>query len=571
VPEVLALTGAACLATAVAALLGAGTSALVTGAPFWAAHRTWWTSEALGLLLVTPLAVTWVRPRPFTPLHGKRVAEAVVIAGVWCASAWIVYSPGTANAPFAPFPYLHVALVAWVGLRLGPRGVAAALVVLAVAAVRGASADSGLMFGEEDPTRRILLVQLYLATTAVTGLLLAASVAEAREAADASLAAEAALHESQKLESVGRLAGGVAHDFNNMLAAILMEVELAETYPDLPDDIREILKEIREAAGRAGVLTRQLMLFGRKDVLQRRPLDLNACVTAIAVLLQRLLHEDVRLQIALYPRALVTLADPSMLDQVILNLAVNARDAMPQGGTLLIETGERHLTAEEKCSAPDASPGLHVWLRVQDTGSGIAAESLPHIFEPFFTTKPAGKGTGLGLSQVYGFAKQNGGAVTVTSAPGDGTTVTLFLRRAEPAARAAAGEIRPKPGNKVLLVEDNEDVAEAAAAMLDSIGCTVKHASAAEPALKILAAGETFDLVFTDIVMPGGMDGVELARALRARYPSLPVLLTTGYSNAAQKAAGEKFSILLKPYQLGALERAAAEAVGGGAAEAGPA
>jgi two-component system NtrC family sensor kinase len=213
--------------------------------------------------------------------------------------------------------------------------------------------------------------------------------------------------------------------------------------------------------------------------------------------------------------------------------------------------------------ATDRLSGEFVALSVHDNGAGIAAENLSRVFEPFFTTKEIGRGTGLGLAQVYGFAKQSGGAVTIESAPDIGTTVTLFLRRAERSlAESAVGEARIGPGSRVLLVEDNNDVAEAAAAMLESIGCSVKRAGAAEPALTLLDSGETFDLVFTDIVMPGGMDGVELARALRVRYPSVKVLLATGYSNAAQKAAGEGFPILLKPYQLGALQHAIAEAVG---------
>jgi CheY-like chemotaxis protein len=226
---------------------------------------------------------------------------------------------------------------------------------------------------------------------------------------------------------------------------------------------------------------------------------------------------------------------------------------------VLITARNRTLSADNP--ETEHLAGDFVALSVRDNGHGIDPEHLPRVFEPFFTTKEVGRGTGLGLAQVYGFAKQSGGAVTLASVPGGGTTVTLFLRRGERlTAVSAAGEARLKPGSRVLLVEDNVDVAEAAAAMLESIGCTVKRVGAAEPALRLLDSGETVDLVFTDIVMPGGMDGVELARTLRARYPSLAVLLATGYSDAAQKAAGEGFPILLKPYQLGALEQAIAGA-----------
>src|ERR1044071_4089785 len=258
-------------------------------------------------------------------------------------------------------------------------------------------------------------------------------------------------------------------------------------------------------------------------------------------------------------------ADAGDLELALVNIVLNARDAMPHGGKVTITAQNRMLSADDP--ETEHLAGEFVALSVRDNGPGIASEHLPRVFEPFFTTKEVGRGTGLGLSQVYGFAKQNGGAVTIASASEGGTTVTLFLRRAERSlAETAAGEVRLKPGSRVLLVEDNSDVAEAAAAMLESIGCSVKRVAAAEPALELLRAGETFDLVFTDIVMPGGMDGVDLARTLRTRYPSLTVLLATGYSNAAQKAAGEGFPILLKPYQIGALEHAIAEAVGGSAA-----
>jgi two-component system, NtrC family, sensor kinase len=233
---------------------------------------------------------------------------------------------------------------------------------------------------------------------------------------------------------------------------------------------------------------------------------------------------------------------------------------MTSGGVVTISARNRTLRGEDP--GTDHLAGEFVALSVRDTGTGITPDNLSRVFEPFFTTKEVGRGTGLGLSQVYGFAKQNGGSVTIDSEPGRGTTLTLFLRRSE---RAAAGARPPgqqlKSAAKVLLVEDNKDVAEATMAMLESLGCTVKHAPAAEPALDILAAGEKIDLVLSDIVMPGGIDGVELARKLRDRFPSMAVLLTTGYSSAAQKAASEMFPILLKPYQIETLQQAIGEAV----------
>jgi two-component system NtrC family sensor kinase len=380
---------------------------------------------------------------------------------------------------------------------------------------------------------------------------------------------EQTLRQSQKMEALGQLTGGVAHDFNNMLMVISGNVELLKTKAAGVGADRQIAA-IEHAARNGETLTRKLLTFSRRRLVQSRSIELEPFVAKLIDLLKPSLPDGIELTGDIPAETWPVQADAGDLELSLVNIVLNARDAMPGAGRVTIAARNRILHADDP--ATDNLAGEFVALSAHDNGAGIAAEHLSRVFEPFFTTKEVGRGTGLGLSQVYGFAKQNGGAVTVASAPGEGTTVTLFLRRAEPAsAGTAAGESRLKRGTKVLLVEDNEDVAEAATAMLDSIGCTVKRASAAQPALKLLAAGEQFDLVVTDIVMPGGIDGVELARMLRGRYPSLPVLLTTGYSNAAQKAAVEKFTILLKPYQLGALERAVAEAVGGGSAAAGPA
>ena len=376
--------------------------------------------------------------------------------------------------------------------------------------------------------------------------------------------AEQSLRQSQKMEALGQLTGGVAHDFNNMLMVISGNVELLKRKAAGIGADRQI-SAIEHAAQNGEALTRKLLTFSRRRLVQSTSIELGPFMAKLVDLLKPSLPDRVELISDIPADIRPIQADAGDLELSLVNVVLNARDAMLQGGTVTIAARNRTLHADDP--ETDRLAGEFVALSVHDNGPGIAAEHLSRVFEPFFTTKEVGRGTGLGLSQVYGFAKQNGGTVTIASAPDSGTTVTLFLRRAEQLiTESAAGEARLKPGSKVLLVEDNNDVAEAAAAMLESIGCTVKRVGAAEPALELLASGETFDLVFTDIVMPGGMDGVELARALRARYPSLTILLATGYSNAAQKAAGEGFSILLKPYQLGALEQAIAEAVGGRAA-----
>jgi two-component system NtrC family sensor kinase len=375
--------------------------------------------------------------------------------------------------------------------------------------------------------------------------------------------AEQSLRQSQKMEALGQLTGGVAHDFNNMLMVISGNVELLKRKAAGIGADRQI-SAIEHAAQNGEALTRKLLTFSRRRLVQSTSIELGPFMTKLVDLLKPSLPDRVDLISDIPPAIWPVQADAGDLELSLVNVVLNARDAMPNGGRVTIAARNRTLSADDP--ETDRLAGEFVALSVYDNGPGIAPEHLPRVFEPFFTTKEVGRGTGLGLAQVYGFAKQNGGAVTIASPPGRGTTVTLFLRRAGHMAESTAGEARLKPGSKVLLVEDNNDVAEAAAAMLESIGCTVKRAGAAEPALDLLESGETFDLVFTDIVMPGGMDGVELARTLRARYPTLRILLATGYSNAAQKAAGDGFAILLKPYQLGALEHAIAEAVGGPAA-----
>ena len=373
--------------------------------------------------------------------------------------------------------------------------------------------------------------------------------------------AEQTLRQSQKMEALGQLTGGVAHDFNNMLMVISGNVELLKRKVAGAGGDRQI-SAIEHAALNGEALTRKLLTFSRRRLVQSRSIELAPFMAKLVDLLKPSLPDGIELTSDIPADVWTVQADAGDLELSLVNVVLNARDAMPTGGKVTIAARNRALQADDP--ETDHLAGEFVGLSVRDNGPGIAPEHLPRVFEPFFTTKEVDRGTGLGLSQVYGFAKQSGGAVTIQSTLDSGTTITLFLRRAERRlAESAAGEARLRPGSKVLLVEDNNDVAEAAAAMLESIGCAVKRVGAAEPALELLRSGETFDLVFTDIVMPGGMDGVELARTLRAGYPSLKVLLATGYSNAAHKAAGEGFPILAKPYQLEALEQAIAEAVNG--------
>ena len=356
---------------------------------------------------------------------------------------------------------------------------------------------------------------------------------------------EEQFRQSQKMEAIGQLAGGVAHDFNNILAAIMMQADLAATEANLPEAARELLDDIKAATERAANLTRQLLAFSRRQVMQPRELDLNEIVASLTKMLQRILGEDVSLQLNLHPRALLTRADAGMLDQVLLNLVVNARDAMLGGGRLYIETTEMVLSEKEAASVPDASPGRHVCLRVTDTGSGIAPEHRARIFEPFFTTKEAGKGTGLGLATVFGIVKQHGGSLAVESEVGRGTTFQICLpATAEAATSLDEVAVNPKPRGgteTILLVEDEPAVRMLTRIVLERAGYLVWEARDGVEALRIWKEHQdTIQLVLTDIVMPEGVSGRELAARLQASKPELRVIFTSGYS---ADIAGHELSI----------------------------
>ncbi len=357
---------------------------------------------------------------------------------------------------------------------------------------------------------------------------------------------EEQLRQSQKMEAIGQLAGGVAHDFNNILAAIMMQADLAAAEPGLPEGSRELFDDIRANTERAANLTRQLLAFSRRQVMQPRQLDLNEVVTSLTKMLQRIVGEDVGLQLNLHPRPLLTRGDPGMLDQVLLNLVVNARDAMPGGGRLFIATAERLLSAHDAAAMPDVSAGRHVCLRVSDTGGGIDPQHLPRIFEPFFTTKEAGKGTGLGLATVFGIVKQHRGWVTVESTVGSGATFEVLLPIDEDAARArteaAAAPALRRRTETILLVEDEPGVRMLTRVVLERQGYRVLEAAHGLEAVRLWDQHQaTIRLLLTDIVMPEGVNGRELAARFRAANPTLPVIFTSGYS---AEIAGRQLSLL---------------------------
>lgn len=346
---------------------------------------------------------------------------------------------------------------------------------------------------------------------------------------------EEQLRQAQKMEAIGRLAGGVAHDFNNMLAVIQMQAGLLKADGELTALQSEMAGEIEKAALRAADLTRQLLLFSRRQTLQPRDLDLNELVRNITKMLQRILGEHIRIQISFAPGELLIHADPGMMDQVLLNLAVNSRDAMPDGGQLTIETVVVNLDEAAAAQYPGGRPGSFVCLSVTDTGCGIAPDIQPRIFEPFFTTKDVGKGTGLGLATVFGVVQQHGGWIAVTSDLGSGATFRIFIPRLTvSAAIAAAPSIMGKlrGGTETILVAEDEPALRALVrSVLTRLGYRVLEAPTGVRALEVWQQNrDDIQLLVTDMVMPDGMSGRELADRLLAANPSLKVIFTSGYS-----------------------------------------
>jgi len=379
---------------------------------------------------------------------------------------------------------------------------------------------------------------------------------------------EGQLRQAQKMEALGRFAGGVAHDFNNLLTAIqgYTSLLLADLGPD--DPRREDLEEIRRASERAAELTRQILAFSRHHVVEPETVDLNRLILGLERLLPRLIGEDVALVTALEPSLAPVRVDPRQLEQVILNLVVNARDAMPQGGRLTLETANDLVSESDPRACPDLPPGTYVVLTVSDTGTGVDPAILPNIFDPFFTTKEPGRGTGLGLATVYGIVKQGGGQIEAESMPGEGATFRIYL----PAAPAGEGgrqhpaATAPGPGGSetVLLVEDEESVRVFATKALEKQGYRVLQARHGRDALLRLSEHEgPVHLVITDIVMPE-MGGGDLARRLAGERPELPVLFMSGYGDdeVAAHGLGSDQSFLQKPFTSDVLGRKVREALG---------
>lgn len=376
--------------------------------------------------------------------------------------------------------------------------------------------------------------------------------------------AEEQLFQAQKMEAVGQLTGGIAHDFNNMLAVVIGSLDFAR-HTDDAAKLRRLIEQALKGAGKAAELTQRLLAFSRRQTLVPAVVDVNMLVAEMSELLRRTLGGAVRLQTVLADDLWRVLADAAQLESAILNLAVNARDAMPQGGQLTIETANCHLDERYVAANRDVTPGPYVLVAVSDTGEGMTPEVRARVLEPFFTTKDVGKGTGLGLPQVFGFVKQSGGHLKIYSEPGRGTTVKIYLPRdtgAEDPAESMASDssVQGLPSGRtdelILAAEDEEDVRLMSVEALRGLGYTVIHASNGREALRLLERYPGVRLVFTDLVMPE-MDGVELAAAIRQQYPQLRMLFTTGYAREAMMTHDgrlkQEVELISKPFTIAEL------------------
>jgi signal transduction histidine kinase/CheY-like chemotaxis protein len=369
--------------------------------------------------------------------------------------------------------------------------------------------------------------------------------------------AETQLRQAQKMQAIGQLTGGIAHDFNNLLAVIMGNLELLHEQLVVHPRLYELALQALRAVDRGAALTRRLLIFARRQPLQAQPTDLNKLMLGMIELIRRTLGATIQIQTVLAPDLEQTFIDPDQFESTLLNLVINARDAMPQAGRLVLETANAILDEDYAATHQDVRPGAYVVLSVSDSGIGMPPEVLERVFEPFFTTKETSKGSGLGLSMVYGLVKQSGGHVTIYSEPGRGTTVRLYL----PRIHAEAQTTLESPtidtsfeghGETILVVEDDVDVCLFAVKALHSLGYETCQAGDAKTALEILDTTPHIALLFTDIVLPGDMDGVHLATEAARRRPGLPILFTSGYTERILVSGGELaegVEMLAKPYR----------------------
>ena len=513
----------------------------------------WWLRDWLGVMVTAPLIFAWAFGRGVT-WTWRRIGEGVALFVTLFAASQLMFGLwGIFASRNVPIAFVFFPIVGWAGLRFGARGAATVVALISGYAI----VVAGLRVGPfaEFPVEFVhFLLFSFLSLGSLSGLLLAAIMAEREDAMNKRLQLEEQLRHSQKMEAVGRLAGGIAHDFNNLLTAIIGYTEIVLHGLDPKDDRRADAEEIGRAAMRAADLTRQMLAFSRRQVLQLKVIDLNTALTKVEPMLRRMIGEDIVMTVTGRATSAYVRVDPGQVEQVVMNLVVNARDAMPKGGRLTVETSDALLDEAAVADIPDAEPGDYVMLSVSDTGVGMPPEVRARIFEPYFTTKEVGKGTGLGLSTAYGIVRQSDGHIALSSEVGLGTTFRIYLPRAEAPPQAAADsgiEMMPGGTEHILLVEDDSSVRRLSKELLIRLGYSVTEAASGRAGLA-LGSDDTrhFDLALCDVIL-GDMSGRAVAEALMALRPSIRVVYMSGYTDEAIVKTGvldEGKPFLQKPF-----------------------
>ncbi len=500
----------------------------------------WFLRDWLGVMVTAPLIFSLIYGRPIA-WTWRRAVEALALFLTLFAGSQLMFA-------FIFFP-----IVGWAGLRFGARGATTIVAMLSSFAIAIAGMGIGPFAAFPIEFTQFLLF-VFLALGSLSGLLLAAIMAERDDALTKRLVLEEQLRHSQKMEAVGRLAGGIAHDFNNLLTAIIGYTEIVLLSLDPKDERRADAEEIARAAMRAADLTRQMLAFSRRQVLQLKVIDLNVALRKVEPMLRRVIGEDIVMTVTGKATSAFVRVDPGQVEQVVMNLVVNARDAMPKGGRLTVETADAVLDDVALANSPDARPGAYVMLSVADSGTGMSPEVRARIFEPYFTTKDVGKGTGLGLSTAYGIVRQSEGHISVSSEIGLGTTFRIYLPRSEAPVQSAAeaiGEKMPGGTEHILLVEDDASVRRLSNELLVRLGYSVTAAASGRAGLA-LGSDDTrhFDLALCDVIL-GDMSGPAVAEALSALRPSIRVLYMSGYTDEAIVRTGvldEGKPFLQKPF-----------------------
>ncbi|MBY0495883.1 MAG: MASE1 domain-containing protein [Cyanobacteria bacterium] len=512
----------------------------------------WWLRDWLGVMVTAPLIFAWAYGRS-TPWTWPRIGEMIALLLTLFATSQLMFGLcGMARATL-PIAFIFFPIVGWAGLRFGARGSTTVVALIASFAIAIAGMGIGPFSAFPIEFTQFLLFA-FLALGSLSGLLLAAIMAERDDALTKRLILEEQLRHSQKMEAVGRLAGGIAHDFNNLLTAIIGYTEIVLTSLDPKDDRRADAEEIGRAAMRAADLTRQMLAFSRRQVLQPKIIDLNIALSKVEPMLRRVIGEDIVMTVSGKATSAFVRVDPGQVEQVVMNLVVNARDAMPKGGRLTVETADAVLDEAALADSPEARPGAYVLLSVTDTGTGMSPEVRARIFEPYFTTKDVGKGTGLGLSTAYGIVRQSEGHIAVSSEIGLGTTFRIYLPRSEAPQQVAAevgGEKMPEGNEHILLVEDDSSVRRLSKELLIRLGYSVTEAASGRAGLA-LGSDDTrhFDLALCDVIL-GDMSGPAVAEALSALRPAIRVLYMSGYTDEAIVKTGvldEGKPFLQKPF-----------------------